>query len=275
MTSVPDPLTARRTWRNELAHAFEVLLGGPLDAFPAEGGYACYHWDDLGQYDALTGLLGGRVDLAAVARGGPVTGDHEAEGDPSGRDRWSYDLGRSVWLFEADALGADGPFGQATGPALRAVSLPAPDSERAVHGADFARVLAERDGGPAGIDEAELTGRTTLLARIGTDGTLFGAMRAATGTLGGPDGLTGFQKGVEVAPEWEEELRRVPDARLRDHLRMLSLAEEDARCDGAYYLGPGRCSGDFDWIAALPGHQAVAGWEFGEGQASSAVFRTG
>ncbi|MGV9314000.1 hypothetical protein ACWDR0_17740 [Streptomyces sp. NPDC003691] len=268
MTTVPA------TWQAELASAFEILLGRPLGDFPGEDEYALYYWDDLQQHDILDGLLAGTPDPESVVRGELLPGEPLDEDDaPFNPAGGPLDLGRSLWLFDEAAFDTEGGFGGALGTALRAVSVTAGESERAVSGTDFARVLAAHAEELAEVDGEELTGMVRLLLRIGTDGTLFDAMRAATCTTGGPDTLAAFEEGVEVAPEWEERLSRIPDPRLRDHLRMLSLGEEDARCDGAYFLGPGTTPVEFEQLAARPGHHPVTGWEFGEGQASCAVFR--
>lgn len=143
---------------------------------------------------------------------------------------------------------------------------------RAVSGADFARVLAAHDGELDEIDADTLMGRVQWLQRARTDGTLFDAMRTATWTMAGPEHLVPFARGAQVEPGREESLAGVSDARLRDHLRMLCLTAHWARSDGAYFLGVGECSHDLRWIADQPGHEPVAGWEFGEGQGSSGVF---
>ncbi|GAA3838266.1 hypothetical protein GCM10022243_00920 [Saccharothrix violaceirubra] len=255
-------------WGRELAGAFEVLLGKPLDAFRAGPEYALYHWNDMLQYDILEDFLAGTADQDATAAA-------EADDHPFSPDEWTFDHGRSIWLFTEDALDAEGPFGETVGAALKAVSTAVDDSEYAVSGVDFARVLAEHRDAIDGIDGEELVGEVSLLLRIDTDGTLFDAMRAATWTTGGPETLVALDDDVKVAPEWAEKLLGVPDVRLRGHLGMLSLCAQDARSDGAYYLGPGDHSGDFASIARRPGHQPVAGWEFGEGQASSVIFQVG
>ncbi|MEU5159703.1 hypothetical protein AB0G74_08860 [Streptomyces sp. NPDC020875] len=268
MTFVPE------TWRRELADAFEVLLGKPLDEFPAEAEYVLYHWDEMRSSEIAEEFIGGEVDLSAVARGEPVDGDRYDDGDaPFGWTTWSLDLGRSIWHLEESAFDADGPLGDALGTAPAAASATADGPEREVSGADFARALAAHGEDLAEVDAEELTGMGPVV-RIATDGTLFDAMRAATWTMGDPGDLTPFLRDadeIEVAPEWEERLRRIPDPRLRDHLRMLCLSAHSARSEGGYYLGPRECPAGLRWMTGRRGHETIAGWQFGEGQAFSAI----
>ncbi|MBW8482316.1 hypothetical protein [Actinomadura parmotrematis] len=242
-------------WNRELAAAFGALLGRPLDAYP-QAEYALYAWADEVSYMALEDLLDGEPDAPA----GPVP----VLDVPPGFD-WDLlpaDDDRSLWLIE------DGAFDGAAGAALTAVAL-GDGGTRAVTGADFARVLAPY---AEELDADELIGQVRWLQRVRTDGTLLDAMRAATWTLHGPDGLVAFAPGAEVEPAHEKALAAVPDARLRDHLRMLCLTAHWARSDGAYFLGPGEHAYDFEWIAGRPGRTAVAGWEFGEGQGATTIF---
>ncbi len=270
MTSVPDASVDSEVWKRELADAFEVLLGRPLDAHSTTAEYVFYTWNDEISFLMLEDFVSGRVDVGAIARGEHVGGDGYGGVSQFEWDAWPFDHGRSVWLLEEETLG-EGGFGARIGAALRDVSAEY-GSARAVPGADFARVLAAHHDQVGEIDCDELTGLVQWLQRVGTDGTLLDAMRAATWTMGGPDDLVAFDSEVEVDPELEEALRRVPGSRLRDHLRMLCLTEYWARSDGGYYLGPRECPHDLRWVADQPGHEVVAGWEFGEGQASSAVF---
>ncbi|MGX2992967.1 hypothetical protein JNUCC64_01525 [Streptomyces sp. JNUCC 64] len=279
-SSVPEPVPAPQPWERELARAFEVLLDAPFGPGAAAGPapeprYAFFHQDDLMPSTVLGDLLDGELDPDAVARGIPVDGArYDEDGVPLGWSGWSFDLGRSIWLWEDDAFDPDGPFGAAAAGALDAVAHPARDSRRAVSGADLARVFAEHGDSLDEVDEDELL-MAGLLLRVDTDGTLFDAMRAATWTTGGPEGLVPLPPEAEVEPRWDAALSRVPGARLRDHLRLLCLTDHWARGDGARYLGPGNCPAALDWFADQPGHQVVAGWELGEGQAASAVFRIG
>ncbi|ROO88130.1 hypothetical protein EDD29_5790 [Actinocorallia herbida] len=262
-------------WHRDLAHAFAVLLGRPLDAFPATAEYALFTWNDELSFLMLEDLLSGDLDLAALARGEVEEAEGDAYPDDSPRFGWEdlpADHPGSLWVFEEDLLEEDGGLGGRIGPALRAVAS-GTGHERTVSGADLLRVLAEHADDLGEADGDELMGRVQWLQRVRTDGTLLAAMRAATWTLNGPDELVPFEPGAEVEPAWDEALRSVADPRLRDHLRMLCLTAHWARSDGAYYLGQGECPHDFTRLAERPGYETVTGWEFGEGQASSAVFQ--
>lgn len=267
----------RNAWERELGDALALLLGRPLAEYPVTSEYAFYAWNDEISVLALEDHLSADVDLEAIARGDSIDGDSiDGDGDPVGDNHFSWDVwpvdhARSVWLIDQSTVSDDGPLGGDLGAALAAAST-RHDSEYAVSGADLARVLLAHQEQADEVDSDELIGSVQWLARIRTDGTLLGAMRAATWTFGGRDELVPFTRSAKVEPKWDEVLRQVPDARLRDHLRMLCLTAHWARSDGAYYLGPGDCPFDLRWVSEQPGYDAVAGWEFGEGQASSAVF---
>ncbi|GAB2836538.1 hypothetical protein GCM10022221_39630 [Actinocorallia aurea] len=267
MTSAPDG------WHRDLAHAFAVLLGRPLDAFPADARYELYTWNDELSFLMLEDLLSGDLDLAAFARGEAGAPDDEDDYDapPFSWAGWPSDHPGSLWLIEEDLLAPDGGLGERIGPALERVATGA-GFQRTVSGADLLRVLEEHRADLGEADGADLMGRVQWLQRVRTDGTLLDALRTATWTAAGPGGLVPFFGGAEVEPAWEEALRAVSHPALRDHLRMLCLTAQWARSDGAYYAGT-RCPYDLDRIGARPGHETVAAWEFGEGQASTAIFQ--
>jgi hypothetical protein len=248
MTSGPPDqsaaVTERERWESDLAIAFEALLGRRLDDFDPTATYVLYHWDDIMSAEYLE-CFGGAGRLGSVLR--PEHPEYADSGEhPLSWARWSLDLGRSLFFLDAD----DADSGEG-------------DDRVATTGS----VLAAQDPDTAG----EVL---TVLARVETDGTLFGAMRAATWTMGRPgDPLLQIGTGVRVEETWEKTLERVAPPALRNHLRMLCLTDYSARAEGAFYSGAHRCPIDLRWIAEQPGHTLVAGWEFGEGQASSAVFQ--
>jgi hypothetical protein len=246
----PVPSNEPGQWEAELAGAFEVLLGLPLDDFDPTATYALFHWDDImsaeffdffDDFDVLGSVVS--PESSGAYEGGLSW------------TQWGLDLGRSLFLFDGDT---------ATEAALRAASRD--DSQLVVAGADLAPALTGQEFDPT---EAFLT----VLARVETDGTLFEAMRAATWTMDGPADLLEFNAKVDVEEAWEEPLKRVGHPALRDHLRMLCLTEHSARSEGAFYLGARRCPNDLQWLGQQPGHRFVTGWTFGEGQASSAIFQ--
>ncbi|WP_238007962.1 hypothetical protein KZZ52_30630 [Dactylosporangium sp. AC04546] len=141
---------------------------------------------------------------------------------------------------------------------------------------DHARSLFLLDGGPvlgADADPAELAaaGYLPVVHRVVTDGTLLDAMKAATWTMSAPDGLVPLPRRAVVEPRWAGALSGVGDAALREHLMTLCLTPHWARSDGAWFAGTDP-TGDLRPAADLPGHEVLAAWHFGEGQAASAVM---
>lgn len=249
----PDHSDAPGAWQAQLAGAFEILLGRALEAFDPKATYVLYHWDDmlsaeLFDYVEDVALLGSTVPGSALG----------GQDGPLSWGRWRLDLGRS--LFVLDGSDALSPSADA---ALRAASLD--ESQVVVTGADFVPVLTGGLGLPEDVFPA-------LLARVETTGTLLDALRAATWTMGGPADLVTDYAGVTVEPAWERALAGVADPGLRRHLGLLCLSAQSARSQGAYYSGVERCPADLHWLADRPDHAFVTGWEFGEGQASSAIF---
>jgi hypothetical protein len=248
-----DPAHAPEAWQLQLERAFEILLGRPLDSFDPKATYALYHWDDI-----LSAELFGSVGHAA-ALGSTVPGRLLAGEDcPLGWGQWSLDLGRS--LFSLDDTEVLGPSVEA---ALRAASLD--PEEILLAGADLAPLLA-------GFDDLPEDVFVTLMARIETTGTLVDAMRAASWTMGGPADLVTDYDGVTIEPGWELALSEVVDPGLRRHLSLLCLDAQSARSEGGYYSGVDDCPGGLYSLTEQPGHTFVTGWQFGEGQASSAIF---
>lgn len=260
MPATPDRSSAADepgAWEAQLADAFAILLGRPLDGFDPKATYVLYHWDDMLSAE-LFDFVEDAVQLGSTL---PPLGEGEGEDEyPLSWGRWSLDLGRSVFLID----GAD-EFDESTEAALRAASLDPGSPEVAVTGADLAPHLADHDGLPPGAF-------LTLLARVDTPGTLFDALRAATWTMGARTELVTDYAGVVVEPEWEQALADIADPDLRRHLSLLCLSAQSARSEGAYYSGVDRCPADLRWLAERPDHTFVSGWEFGEGQASSAIF---
>ena len=253
MRSVSD----REDWPAALRAAFEILLRRPLDAYDPEATYALYHWDDILNDEFFeAGHTMEELHAPESRHGSPVADTGEPELDP---DRWAFDLGRSV--FEVDDW--ELPVREQ----LHRVRLPAKGSV-AVLGGEFGRVLVQRDVSFAEVSD-ELT---TVLLRVVTDGSLFDAMRAATWTMSAPEGLVPFREGAEVDERWRTALDPIEPPALRQHMRMLCLTAHWARSDGAHYIGR-RCPDMLDTLAKLPGHAVVAGWEFGEGQAASAIVQ--
>lgn len=240
-------------WDAELSHAFGILLGAPLDAFDPAATYALHHWDEFLDAEFHRGL-----DLAAMRRAEvprrsdlaePFRRLSDADGTELNRTRFGFDLGRSVFRVDDDI-----PLPGDVITALDAAKAAGGTGWRTIRGASFAAILARH-----GVDLADLadadddfaTCGVSILARVRTDGSLSDAMRAATWTMSGPDRLVPFidtsphdghrltaADTVIVEPEWEEALRAVSRAPLRDHLRRLCLTSYWAASRG--WAVPGR-----------------------------------
>lgn len=272
-------------WDTELAHAFEILLGRPLGAFDPDATYAFYHWDDVLCAEFYRGL-----DLSELLRpeirqssaiAEPFLRLDDADGTELNWIRYGLDLGRSVFIVDDDL-----PFAGEVIAALDESATTAGDY-RAVFGTTFAAILIEHDVNLSEIEDEYLH----LLARVQTDGSLFDAMRAATWTMGGPDRLVPFidmasydeygildrlseEDRTMVEPVWEEALRQVGRAALRDHLRRLCLTPFWAASEGGHYVEAQCPTNEFIWLAEQD-HRPVAAWMFGQGQGASAVFQLG
>ncbi len=248
-------------WRDRLEHAYGLLLGRPLSGFDPGATYALYHWDDAFCDEFFAGAE--EVDLDGFAR--PETRDSSTladTGEPGlSPDRWRFDLGRTIFLVD--------DFDHPVATALPAARLDSA-GDIGVLGVDLRRVFLDEE-----VDLDELTDQYAhMLLRVQTDGTLFDALRAATWTMSAPDGLEPRRPEAEIDAPWQPLLAQIDDGRLRGHFEMLCLTAHWARSDGAHYLGP-KCRGDLAFLTTLPGYRIVAGWEFGEAQAASAVVQLG
>jgi hypothetical protein len=239
-------------WQAQLADAFAILLGRPLEEFDPKAAYVLYHWDDVLSAE-LTEYVPDPEQLAGI-----VPPQENAEEYPLCWASWHLDLGRSLFVLDDEES-----LGEPVTDALRAVSRDA--GQIVVTGTELSRVLTTH--------RASLGGTfITLLARVHSADTLFDAMRAATWTMGGPDELYTDFAGVVVEPQWERALSTVADPVLRTHLSGICLDAHSARASGAYYSGTGTCPAALRPLESLPGYTFVTGWELGEGQAASAVF---
>ncbi|MEV6345638.1 hypothetical protein [Actinoplanes sp. NPDC051851] len=230
-----------------LAEGFAILLGRPLEDFEQDATYAVVHSGD----DAADELFRRSFDVGVLARGEivhppypsfPVLGDLLVGWAPD-PPLWSIDLGRSFVRAGDPGDGAE---------------IGLPELDTGMTGAEIGRVLAERGWRPKRLRRAY----PEIEFRVHTDGTLVGAMRAATGTMG-TIGHTGPVPGVE--PEWERALAALP-AELRDHLSVFCRDENSVRSSGAFYLG----AEDPGLLRPAP---VVAAWHYGESQAWTAVVR--
>ncbi|MCI4066334.1 hypothetical protein MRQ36_28790 [Micromonospora sp. R77] len=247
-------------WEQLLTRELQRFLPEPIGDHPGGGRYALYHWDDM---LASEFFAGGDLDrLAALAE--PQSCVVAASGTSgTGWDRWAFDLGRSIFAVD----GAETIEALAGRPAADLLAAAHRSAGRAVvHGVELARVL--RRHGIALEDLAEDGVTMPIHVRVVTDGSLLDALRAATGTMD-QDGLEPVDPDAEVDPRWQAALNGIADAELRSHLSALFLEEDSARAYGGEYCGAHwpSGSGPIRFAAA----RVVAGWEFGEGQAWSAV----
>ncbi|MER6579026.1 hypothetical protein [Nonomuraea sp. NPDC001023] len=245
MTSETNPAADSSEWEAALAAAFEILLGGGPAVDPAAR-YGVYYAsatfdeflfpNDWATADALSGREAGHLP------------------DPDGAHpfspwTWRFDLGGSLFWFDPDLLagtgswGEDGhkgprPFGDAFVTDLRAVSAVDEADEAGevlVRGAQLGPLLSRHGVDLTGGECEKLNGWLTVLLRVATDGTLTDAMRAATFTERGPGHLVSvsdLRYARSAVQPWEGRLGAVTHSALRDHLRMLCLAKDDARSQG-------------------------------------------
>ncbi|MER7212021.1 MULTISPECIES: hypothetical protein [Streptosporangium] len=273
MTSETDP----DGWSAALTGAFEILLGGEPTVDPAAGYGVYYASDSLDEFLfpspwATPGGLSGREPRYLPDSDGEY---------PFSPWTWRFDLGESLFRFDADLLagtgpwGADGykgsrPFDDAFVADLRTVSSIDEAGEALVYGAELGPLLGRHGVDLTGEESERLNGWLTVLLRVATDGTLPDAMRAATFTERGPEHLVPIHD-MSAEEPWEERLSAVTHPALRDHLRMLCLSERDARSRGGFYYG----TDHWPWTDVLEAADCslVAGWGFGESQAGVAVVR--
>ncbi|SBT45731.1 hypothetical protein [Micromonospora auratinigra] len=180
-----------------------------------------------------------------------------------GWDRWAFDLGRSI--FPVDDAGEIAAL--AGRPAADLLAAARPSGGRAVlPGAELARVLRRHGVPPEALAEDGVV--LPIHVRVVTDGSLLDALRAATGTMDRA-GLESVDPDAEVDPRWRAALDGIADAELRSHLSALFLDDESARAYGGEYCGAHWPSGSEPIRSAAA--RVVAAWEFGEGQAWSAI----
>ncbi|MFJ9448288.1 hypothetical protein ACIRRH_41725 [Kitasatospora sp. NPDC101235] len=281
MTPETAPATDLDGWDAALAGAFAILLGGEPAADPAAGYGVYYASDSLDEFLfpnpwATPDALSGREPRHLPDPDGAY---------PFSPWTWRFDLGGSLFRFDADLLTGKGPWGDGghKGPRpfddtfvsdLRAVSTVDESGEALVRGTELGPLLGRHGVDLTTGESTKLNGWLTVLLRVATDGTLADAMRAATFTERGPEHLVSIHdlSGAGCADEpWEDRLGVVAHPTLRDHLRMLCRTEEAARSEGGFYYG----TDHWPWSDVLEavGCSLVAGWGFGESQAGTAVVR--
>ncbi|MFE2042386.1 hypothetical protein ACFXAZ_15950 [Streptomyces sp. NPDC059477] len=270
-------------WDAALATAFEILLGGQPTVAPSAAGYGVYYASD--PLDEFLFPSPWATPEALSDREPRHLPDPDGE-YPFSPWAWRFDLSESLFRFDADLLAGTGPWGDGghKGPRpfddafvadLRTVSSVDEAGEVLVRGAELGPLLGRHGVELTSRESEKLNGWLTVLLRVATDGTLTGAMRAATFTERGCGHLVSMHDiryASAAAEPWEERLSAVTHPALRDHLRMLCLTRERARSEGGFYCGTGYWPGPTDVLEEV-GCSLVAGWGFGESQAASAVVR--
>ncbi|MEU9339207.1 hypothetical protein AB0D49_39725 [Streptomyces sp. NPDC048290] len=299
---VPEtaPEAAPGGWDAALNSAFGVLLDGealdgePLDGEaldgepiggtgPAAARYGVYYASD--SFDEFLFPRPWATPDGLVGREPVELPDEDGGGLSFSPWAWRFDLGGSLFVFDAMLLdrtgpwGEDGhkgarPFGDAFVADLRAVATAGESDELLVRGAELGPLLGRHGVDLTDGEAKKLNCWLTVLLRVATDGGLDSALRAATFTGRGPGHLVAvgdMSRARSAEAGWEERLGAVAHPGLRDHLRMLHLAQADARSEGGFRYGGGR----WPWadLVTAVGCSVVAGWGFGESQAGCAVVR--
>ncbi|MFJ8442996.1 hypothetical protein [Kitasatospora griseola] len=268
-------------WGAALAEAFATLLGGGAAADPTARYGAYYASESLDEFLFPNSWATADALTAAEPRYLPdPDGPH-----PFSPWNWQFDLSASLFRFDPDLLAATGawgedghkgprPFDEAFVADLRAVAAVDESDAAVVRGAELGPLLSRH-----GVDLTDESCRKlnywlTVVLRVATDGTLDGALRAATFTGRGPGHLvTGHDVRTDrpAAEPWEKRLGALAHPGLRDHLRVLCRSEADARSEGGF------CSGSEHWpwsdVLDAVGCSLVMGWGFGESQAGVAAVR--
>ncbi|MGW4382247.1 hypothetical protein [Kitasatospora sp. NPDC004531] len=273
-------MTTGTDWDSALADAFATLLGTPADA--DHGRHGVYYASDTLDEFLFPAPWATPDALAddAPARLPDPDGPH-----PFSPWNWRFDLAGSLFRFDPDLLaatgawGADGhkgprPFDDAFAADLLAVAALDESDAAVVSGAQLAPLLRRHGVDLTAAAATKLNHWLTVVLRVATDGTLTGAMRAATFTDRGPEHLVTAHDADTARPAaapWQERLGALRHPALRDHLRLLCRTEADARSEGGCYYG----AGDWPWSDVLDttGAAPVASWGFGESQAGVAVVR--
>ncbi|MGX2996537.1 hypothetical protein JNUCC64_20055 [Streptomyces sp. JNUCC 64] len=196
-------------WESSLAQGYGVLLGHPLTEHDPDAEYGAFYggdWLDETEVDRDASWLA----PAALAGRETVSHDTILLLDETGFDPPRFDASRSFFEVFPDEA-----------PAVLAGDLAAAGAAGAgaVRGDELARLLDRHGLGPAELPTAAWRVRQ---ARIASDGTLLGALRAATGVPGGPDGLVPHVAGpwrMESAREADRTVAAVAHPGLRAHLR--------------------------------------------------------
>lgn len=240
---MPEPVHS--PWEESLAAAFSLVLGRPV--LEDTGDYAAWYCCPDLSYELFESgfprepLAAGEI-VAAPFASMPVLGEL-FDGWDLFAPHWSIDLGASLFFGEDGEL------------------LPGRAVETPISGRELGSELIARKVKTKKLARAY----PTVLFRVHTDGSLFGALQAVTGTHRGRDHLLPLDPESGVRKRWNKRFAQLDDSALADHLRNLFRTEDSARAYGAYHLGTDDPSHGY-----LP-HPVTTAWRFGEAQAWSAV----
>lgn len=236
-------------WLEQLAGAFEILLGRPLTSFDPGAVYATFFGGNL--IDELS-FARDTAWVNPVALGGtePVVWDCPIF--DLDEPLLEFDASRSVFEFDKAGLPLE----------FEADLAAACFAGRLVLGGDLVPLLARYD--LAGSDLRDTW--TVCYPRMVSDGTLFDAMRVATALGTGPESLLPFE--AEAAEEWREALAGAMPPELFAHLSFFCTEGDE----GLMYLRTERSGGD---LLAEEGCTLIANWEEGQSQVEFAVVQLG
>ncbi|MET8830124.1 hypothetical protein ABZX40_32505 [Streptomyces sp. NPDC004610] len=249
------PTTSPSDWDRQLAHAFGVLVGRPLDEFDPDAVYAVTL-----QGNALneSGFLKEPdwVRTQALSGAEPIPCDFGLSGRPDRRPQ--CDASTSVFEFwRCDS--PESPLPKDFAAALMAASF----GQYMIRGVELAPLL-DRFGvdltAPALKDTWDV-----CFPRLISDGTLLDALRVALETGRTPEDLLPFPFTTEPEEDWEEDLAGIEHPTLRRHLGYFCTDGEE----GMMPVGQ-----DVSLFALEDeGCEPVYGWEDGHGQIDLAVIK--
>ncbi|MEV7289597.1 hypothetical protein AB0O01_34460 [Streptomyces sp. NPDC093252] len=255
MATEPSPPPSPSDWDRQLAHAFGVLIGDPLDEFDPDAVYAATL---RGNVLNETGFLKEPdwVRPQALTGARPIPCDIGISGGSDRRPQ--FDASTSIFNFwRCDS--PESPLPKDFAAALKAASF----GEYMIRGADIAPLL-DRFGvdltAPALKDTWDV-----YFPLLVSDGTLFDALRVALETGRAPEDLLPLSVAAEPDEYWEEDLAAIEHPTLRRHLGHFCT-------DGEEGMMP---VGQEVMLFALEdeGCEPVHGWEDGHGQIDLAVIK--
>ncbi|MFI1014722.1 hypothetical protein [Streptomyces sp. NPDC020965] len=244
-------------WDRQLARAFGVLVGRPLDEFDPDAVYAAglrgnalYESGFLREPDwVLPEALSGVRPIPC-----PFGLSSEADRLPL------FDASTSIFEFDR-CDSPQSPLPKDFAAALKAACF----AGSLVRGADIAPLLDR-----FGVDLTAPALRDTWdihFPRLVSDGTLLDALRVALDTGRTPEDLVPFTLTLPTEPqeEWEEDLATIEHAALRTHLAYFCT-------DGEEGMMP-RYQGETTTVLQDEGCEPVSGWEDGHGQIEIMVMK--